>query len=71
MINLYNRHTSNGRKLFTGLEELGADYNTHAINIGKDDQFTPEFTAINPNGNIPAMIDRPESISPCSNPARC
>ena len=58
MIDLYNWHTSNGRKLFIMLEELGVDYQTHAINILKDDQFTPEFTAINPNGKIPAMIDR-------------
>ena len=58
MIDLYNWHTSNGRKLFILLEELGVDYNTHAINIMKDDQFTPEFLAINPNGKIPAMIDR-------------
>jgi glutathione S-transferase len=58
MIDLYNWHTSNGRKLFIMLEELAVDYNTHAINIGKDDQFTPEFTAINPNGKIPAMIDQ-------------
>ena len=58
MIDLYNWHTSNGRKLFIMLEELDVDYNTHVINIGKDDQFTPEFTAINPNGKIPAMIDQ-------------
>ena len=58
MIDLYNWHTSNGRKLFIMLEELGADYNTHAINIMKDDQFTPEFLAINPNGKIPGMIDQ-------------
>jgi len=58
MIDLYNWHTSNGRKLFIMLEELGDDYNTHVINIGKDDQFAPEFTAINPNGKIPAMIDQ-------------
>ena len=58
MIDLFNWHTSNGRKLFIMLEELGVDYNTHVINIGKDDQFTPEFTAINPNGKIPAMIDQ-------------
>ena len=57
MIDLYNWHTSNGRKLFIVLEELGAEYRTHAINIMKDDQFTPEFLAINPNGKIPAMID--------------
>jgi GST-like protein len=58
MIDLYNWHTSNGRKLFIMLEELGVEYNTHVINIGKDDQFTPEFLAINPNGKIPAMIDQ-------------
>ena len=58
MIDLYNWHTSNGRKLFIMLEELGVDYRTHAINIMKDDQFTPEFLAINPNGKIPAMIDQ-------------
>ena len=58
MIDLYNWHTSNGRKLFIMLEELGVEYRTHAINIMKDDQFTPEFLAINPNGKIPAMIDR-------------
>lgn len=58
MIDLYNWHTSNGRKLFIMLEELDAPYATHPINIMKDDQFTPEFLAINPNGKIPAMIDR-------------
>lgn len=58
MIDLYNWHTSNGRKLFIMLEELGVEYRTHAINIMKNDQFTPEFLAINPNGKIPAMIDR-------------
>ena len=58
MIDLYNWHTSNGRKLFIMLEELGVPYRTHAINIMKDDQFTPEFVAINPNSKIPAMIDQ-------------
>ncbi len=58
MIDLYNWHTSNGRKLFIMLEELGIPYRTHAINIMKDDQFTPEFVAINPNSKIPAMIDQ-------------
>ena len=58
MIDLYNWHTSNGRKLFIMLEELDVPYTTHAINIMQDDQFTPEFVAINPNSKIPAMIDR-------------
>ena len=39
------------------LEELGLPYKTHAINIGKGDQFAPEFIAINPNSKIPAIVD--------------
>jgi len=58
MIDLYSWHTSNGRKMYIMLEELGLPYTHHAINIGKDDQFTPEFTAINPNSKIPAIIDQ-------------
>lgn len=58
MIDLYSWHTSNGRKLYIMLEELGLPYTHHAINIGKDDQFTPEFIAINPNSKIPAIIDQ-------------
>ncbi len=58
MIDLYAWPTSNGRKLYIMLEELGLPYNSHPIAIGKDEQFTPEFTAINPNQKIPAMIDQ-------------
>ncbi|MCY4394990.1 MAG: glutathione S-transferase N-terminal domain-containing protein [Rhodospirillaceae bacterium] len=57
MIDLYTWSTSNGRKASIMLEELGADYTLHPIHIGKGDQFTPEFLAINPNGKIPAIID--------------
>ena len=39
------------------VEELGIDYALHPINIGQGDQFTPEYTAINPNQKIPAMVD--------------
>lgn len=39
------------------LEELGLDYTAHPINIMKNDQFTPEFLAINPNNKIPAIVD--------------
>ena len=58
MIDLYSWKTSNGKKASIMLEECGLDYNIHPINIGQDDQFTPEFTAINPNGKIPAIIDQ-------------
>jgi GSH-dependent disulfide-bond oxidoreductase len=57
MIELYTWTTPNGRKASIMLEELGLPYNAHAINIGKNDQFTPEFVAINPNSKIPAIVD--------------
>ena len=57
MIDLYTWSTPNGRKVSIMLEEVGLPYNTHAINIGKDDQFKPEFIAINPNSKIPAIVD--------------
>jgi GST-like protein len=57
MIQLYTWSTPNGRKVSIMLEELGLAYETHAINIGKNDQFTPEFVAINSNSKIPAIVD--------------
>jgi GSH-dependent disulfide-bond oxidoreductase len=57
MIDLYTWTTPNGRKVSIMLEECGLPYNVHKIDIGKGDQFTPEFVAINPNSKIPAMID--------------
>lgn len=57
MIDLYSWKTSNGRKTTIMVEELGIDYTLHPINIGQGDQFTPEYTAINPNQKIPAMVD--------------
>ena len=57
MIELYTWGTPNGRKVSIMLEELGLPYNVHAINIGKDDQFKPEYIAINPNSKIPSIVD--------------
>jgi tRNA nucleotidyltransferase (CCA-adding enzyme) len=57
MIELYTWSTPNGRKVSIMLEETGLPYRAHAINIGKDDQFTAEFIAINPNSKIPAIVD--------------
>ena len=57
MIDLYTWGTPNGRKASIMLEECGLPYRTHAINIGKNDQFTAEFVAINPNSKIPAIVD--------------
>lgn len=57
MIDLYTWFTPNGRKVSLMLEECGLDYTVHAINIGKDEQFTPEFLKISPNNKIPAIVD--------------
>jgi len=57
MIDLYTWSTPNGRKVSIMLEELGLAYRTHAINIGKGDQFKPEYVKINPNSKIPSIVD--------------
>ena len=58
MIDLYTWTTPNGRKISIMLEELGAARTACTpIDIGKDDQFKPEFIAINPNSKIPAIVD--------------
>ncbi len=56
-IQLYYAATPNGRKITIALEELGLPYDLYPINIGKGDQFTPEFLAISPNNKIPAIVD--------------
>ena len=57
MIELYYWTTPNGHKMTMFLEEAGLPYRIHPINIGKGDQFAPEFIAISPNNRIPAMVD--------------
>ncbi len=57
MIELYTWGTPNGKKVSVMLEECGLQYNTHKVNIGKDEQFAPEYLAINPNGKIPSIVD--------------
>ncbi len=57
MIDLYTWSTPNGRKVSIMLEELGLEYNTHPINIGKGEQHNEEFVRINPNSKIPAIVD--------------
>jgi GST-like protein len=57
MIELYTWGTPNGRKISIMLEEIGMPYNVHPVNLRNNEQKTPEFLAINPNGRIPAIID--------------
>ena len=57
MIDLYTWTTPNGRKVSIMLEELALPYRVHPVNIGKDDQFKPDYLKINPNGKIPSIVD--------------
>jgi GST-like protein len=56
-IDLYTWTTPNGRKLSIALEELGLPYTAHPVNIGKNEQFDPDFLKISPNNKIPAIVD--------------
>jgi GST-like protein len=58
VIDFYTWPTPNGRKVSIALEEFGLEYVAHAVNLQKDEQFTPEFLAISPNNKIPAIVDR-------------
>src|SRR5689334_15692585 len=60
MIDLYTAPTPNGWKASITLEELGMPYEVHIINLMAGDQKTPEYLKINPNGRIPAIVDRDE-----------
>lgn len=57
MIDLYFWPTPNGWKASIALEEMELPYTTHLINIGKGDQFDPEFLKVSPNNRMPAIID--------------
>ena len=63
MIDLYTWTTPNGRKASIALEELGLPYTTHPIDIGKDEQFMPEFLNQPQQSCIPAIVDRENGIS--------
>ena len=57
MIDLYTWPTPNGHKMHIMLEETGLEYRVIPVNIGKGDQFKPDFLAISPNNRMPAMVD--------------
>ncbi len=57
MIDLYTAATPNGQKIHIMLEETALPYRLRWVDIGKGDQFEPDFLAISPNNKIPAIID--------------
>jgi GSH-dependent disulfide-bond oxidoreductase len=56
-IELYYWPTPNGHKITIMLEECGLGYDIKPVNIGRGDQFKPEFLAISPNNRMPAIVD--------------
>lgn len=56
-IQLFSFDTPNARKISVALEEMGLPYQVTTVNIGKDEQFNPEFLKFSPNNKIPAIID--------------
>jgi glutathione S-transferase len=58
MIDLYTAATPNGWKASIALEEMEIPYTVHAVRLDKLEQKEPAFLAINPNGRIPAIVDR-------------
>ena len=58
MIDLYTAATPNGQKASIALEELELPYEVHALDLGKRDQRQDWYLKINPNGRIPAIVDR-------------
>ncbi len=58
MIDLYTASTPNGHKASVALEELALPYTVHAVDLMQGEQKTPAFLRINPNGRIPALVDR-------------
>ncbi len=62
MIELFYSPTPNGRKISIMLEEIEIKYKITKINLGKEEQFKPEFLKINPYGKIPAIIDHEKDL---------
>lgn len=56
-ITLYTAPTANGWKASIALEELGIDYDVEYLHFNKNEQKTPEFLKLNPNGRIPVVVD--------------
>ena len=58
MIDLYAAGTSNGMRARIALEECGLAYQLHPVALEKGENKTPQFTALNPNAQIPVIVDR-------------
>ncbi len=66
MIDFYYWPTPNGWKVSIMLEECGLDYRMIPVNLGRGDQFKPEFLAVSPNNRMPAIVDHDTDGDPVS-----
>ena len=66
MLDLYFAPTPNGWKITIMLEECGLAYNVKPVNLGKGDQFHPDFLKISPNNRMPAIVDHDAANGPLS-----
>ncbi|MFN3934223.1 glutathione S-transferase N-terminal domain-containing protein [Parvibaculum sp.] len=66
MIDFYTWTTPNGRKVSIMLEETGLPYEVHPVDLGRNEQFAPEFLKVSPNNRIPAIVDRDADSGPVS-----
>jgi GSH-dependent disulfide-bond oxidoreductase len=57
MITLYTQTTPNGRKPLILMEELALPYQRHMVDFGAQEQKSPDFLKLNPNGKIPVLVD--------------
>lgn len=62
-LHLYAAATSNAQRASCMLEELGVPYTLHKVDLAKGGQKTPEFLAINPAGQVPALVDDETGVS--------
>ncbi len=66
MIDFYYWPTPNGWKVSIMLEECGLDYRMIPVNLGRGDQFKPDFLAVSPNNRMPAIVDHDAGGGPVS-----
>lgn len=60
---LHSFNTPNGQKIIIALEEVGANYRYHSVDITRGEQHAPEFRAISPDGKIPALVTNASQIT--------
>ena len=61
MIELFSANTPNGWKISIMLEEIGYEYKVTKVDLGKDEQFNPDFKKISPFGKIPVIVDHEDN----------